>query len=140
VNAELTLNEYIGTKVLPGSKRIVNCTPHSIEIWGDDGRILEIEAEGAAARCRMDTRHLGDFTIGTGRTSEISDFSVPLFGIAKEMGMVTDNLPSPSNGTMYVVSKIVAAANPERDDLLLIWDTVRDEEGKVIGCRGLSLP
>ena len=140
MNTELLLKGDLGASLLPGSKMIVNCTPHSIEIWNDDGAILEIKSEEFPARCRMNTRHLADFRIENGGSEEKSDFSIPLFGITEESDMVTENLPSPREGVMYVVSKIVASANPDREDLLLVWNTVRDERGSVIGCRGLSLP
>ena len=140
MNPELVLKEYLGESLLPGSKMIVNCTPHSIEIWDDEEAILEIKSEEVPARCRMNTRHLGDFKIENRGSGEKSDFSIPLFGITEEKDMVTENLPPPREGVMYVVSKIVASANPHREDLLLVWNTVRDETGAVIGCRGLSLP
>jgi hypothetical protein len=38
---------------------------------------------------------------------------------------------------MFIVSKIVAEANPNRDDLLIVSETVRDG-ATIIGCKGLS--
>jgi hypothetical protein len=48
------------------------------------------------------------------------------------------DLPSPKKGTLYLVSKMVAEALPERDDLLIISGLVRGEGGKIIGCRSLT--
>lgn len=39
---------------------------------------------------------------------------------------------------MYVVSRQVAEAAPERDDLYVVDDTVQDDQGRIIGDRGLA--
>lgn len=133
---------FANSKDIPfprGGIKIVNCTAHPISIWGEsDEVILTIEPSGNAARCEMKVDHLGDFhQIPDG--CSLSEACIPLFGVEQTNGSVTRDLPVPEEGVMYVVSKIVAMANPHREDLLMIWDTVRDDSGKVLGCRGLSL-
>jgi len=121
--------------------KIVNCTAHDISIRGEsDEVILTIEPSGRAARCEMKVDHLGDFHRVSGDGYSLSEACIPLFGVGQTNGSVTRDLPVPKEGVMYIVSKIVAMANPHREDLLMIWDTVRDDSGKVLGCRGLSLP
>ena len=51
----------------------------------------------------------------------------------------TEFLPAPKKDVYYIVSSVVKAANPERNDLLVPHDLVRNEDGAVIGCRGLAL-
>ncbi len=51
----------------------------------------------------------------------------------------TENLPPQREGIYYIVSNLVAQANPDRRDLLIVDDTVRDEQGRIIGCKSLSL-
>lgn len=53
-------------------------------------------------------------------------------------------LPAPDGETVYVVSKMVAdaaaASGRTLDDLRLVAQTVRDAEGRIVGCLGLSRP
>jgi hypothetical protein len=51
-------------------------------------------------------------------------------------GEVT-GLPKPEQGTLLIVSKMVSDACPERTDLVWPGDPVRDDAGRVIGCRCL---
>lgn len=51
-----------------------------------------------------------------------------------------DSLPPRQDGTYYIVSTLVAAAFPHRDDLISPSDTIRDKlTGEVIGCGSFSL-
>ena len=126
-----------------GGHRIANCTPHDIHIIGnDESVVLTIGPRCDAARCEMEIELLGEFSLdlrGNGVHSPCSGTTIPVFGVEQTKGAVTHNLPPPKDGTLYIVSKIVAMANPRRKDLLMVWDTVRDDSGKVIGCRGLSI-
>lgn len=58
--------------------------------------------------------------------------------ISTEFGEVS-GLPEPQTDTMYVVSVIAASAAKAQgrstEDLLLVADTVRDAEGKILGCQ-----
>jgi hypothetical protein len=60
---------------------------------------------------------------------------IPLY--YTQTGAVID-LPSPQDGVMLIVSSIVRGQHPRRDDLLSPSELVRDADGNVIGCRGLS--
>lgn len=53
-------------------------------------------------------------------------------------GEVT-GLPEPRDGVYYIVSKIVAQACPDRHDLLIPGPAVKGEDGRPIGCNGLSV-
>ncbi|MGW5876957.1 hypothetical protein ACWFMI_10475 [Nocardiopsis terrae] len=48
-------------------------------------------------------------------------------------------LPEPVEGVWFIVSSVVSSAHPERDDLLVPSDLVRDARGVVTGCRSLVL-
>lgn len=48
------------------------------------------------------------------------------------------NLPEPEENVSYIISRIVAEACPDRIDLYIPDETVRDEEGRIIGCRALA--
>lgn len=46
--------------------------------------------------------------------------------------------PDPACRVRYIVSRVVAEAARGRADLLIPDDTVRDEQGRIIGCRALA--
>lgn len=56
---------------------------------------------------------------------------------ASEFGDV-ENLPDQQEGTFLVVSALVRTACPDRKDLLSPGQLVRDEDGKPVGCQGLT--
>ena len=49
-----------------------------------------------------------------------------------------EGLPDPEEGVVWIVSRVVAEAAKERDDLLVTDDAVRDDQGRIIGCRALA--
>lgn len=51
-----------------------------------------------------------------------------------------ENLPPPSPGVIYVVSAIThqAALTAGRKDTVMVYGTVRNEDGQIVGCTGLS--
>ena len=48
------------------------------------------------------------------------------------------NLPEPNPGTYYIVSKMLAQACPEREDLIFPGTLVYDAEDNVVGCIDFS--
>ena len=52
-------------------------------------------------------------------------------------GEVSD-LPDPQPDTIYIVSALVAQAVPDRQDVFIVDDSVRDEQGRIIGARALA--
>lgn len=76
----------------------------------------------------IDGEHAGTYpSEGAARVS-----SLPL-------GAVID-LPEPEPDTIVVVSVITAEAAPGRSDLRVPGDQVRDDSGRIIGCRSLAMP
>jgi len=49
-------------------------------------------------------------------------------------------LPEPRRGTIYIVSLMVANACPNRVDLAIVNETMRDASGQIVGARSLSFP
>jgi len=54
-----------------------------------------------------------------------------------QFGAVED-LPAPVAGLVYIVSRFVAEAAGGRDDLYFPGSLVRDAQGNIVGCKGLS--
>lgn len=103
--------------------RIVNCTPHDINVVREDGEIVTFTRSEAPARCTVERVQVWEID------------GIPLF--RSEFGAV-ENLPEPKDGTRFIVSRVVAEAARERHDLLIPDDTVRDEAGRIVGCRGFT--
>ena len=105
-------------------KAIINLTPHPIVIVSDDGNVIRtINPAGTIARVSARTIRTGEFD------------GIPLS--ATEFGEVVD-LPEPIEDTVFVVSSIVASRVPHRSDVLIPNESVRDEKGRIIGCRSLG--
>ena len=96
---------------------IVNLTPHTINING-----VDIASSGLARVATMTTQ------IGIVN-------GIPINHVV--MGNVT-GLPDPQQDTVFIVSRIVADAVKDRQDVLIVDKTIRDADGKITGCSALA--
>lgn len=102
----------------------VNLLPHPVDLFDDDGELVgSIPTTGAVARCRESRQVLG-VVDGVRLTRTVFEREV-------------DNLPGPRPGTYYIVSRPVAEVLPERDDLVVPDELVRNGRGEIVGCRSL---
>jgi len=99
--------------------QFVNLTPHSITLLRAGRPDEVIPPSGAVARVTFDEIECP--AIGGVRT------------VKRVLGEVTG---LPLAGGPYIVSGMVASACP-RHDVFSPGDLVRDDEGRVIGCRSL---
>lgn len=101
---------------------IVNLTPHTVNLQ-IDGVMHAIPSTGLC-RCAETTTEIGT-----------------VFGVhfvRKSFGEVS-GLPEPKAGTIYIVSAVVLAAlKGSRDDVFVPADCIRDEQGRIIGCKALA--
>ena len=106
--------------------KLVNKCPHNIDIVDENGTlIITLEPKGNPAR--------------VSQTEEVVAMpGVPCRVTRQTFGKV-EGLPDAAPGVCFVVSRLVAAACPERKDLLIPGPLVRDDAGNPIGCRGLSV-
>lgn len=103
--------------------KIVNLTPHDINIIGEIGEVVQtFPASGELARCSVSREQVDAIN------------SVPVNRTV--FGEVT-GLPEQQEGVVYIVSALVAQAT-KRDDVLIPDDAVRDEQGRIIGCRAFA--
>jgi hypothetical protein len=120
----------IATIAATGTKTLRNYTPHAITLYVGDISLCEIPSDGCA-RCE-ETREVVDHLVVDGSTYPIC---------RTEFGRVV-GLPDPEPGVQYIVSHPVALwakfHDPDRTDLLVPDDAVRDEQGQPIGCRALA--
>lgn len=130
-------------------KKLVNLTPHSInfilpyhiEIGQDEigtpeyiteERTYSLSPSGTLARCKVD-RQETDRIIA----QDIEGWDITLPITSTKFGEV-EGLPEPEEGTIYIVSNLVAQAVPDRKDVFFPDDLVRDANGNIIGCRALG--
>lgn len=104
-------------------KKIVNCTPHMVNIVTPSG-VIDIAPSGVTPRCSQ--------------SNEVLDTINGIQITRQTFGSVVD-LPPQEEGVLLIVSRLVAAACPDRSDLLIPGPLVRGEDGQPIGCQGLSV-
>lgn len=108
--------------------KIINLTPHSITFVSDDGTsIMTVPASGAVARVSVETVVMGLVDVG--------EIQIPITGTT--YGEI-EGLPAPQDGTIYVVSSLVAQRCRDRKDVFIPNESVRDENGRIVGCRSLG--
>lgn len=106
---------------------IINLTPHTVTIVNPDGSELSFPASGTIARCAVNTVQTGYILY--------SEQEIPTY--RTQYGEVI-GLPDPQDGVIYITSTPVAQNVPDRKDVLVPAECIRDAEGRIIGCRGLQ--
>jgi hypothetical protein len=102
--------------------KIINLTPHTVNIVGEGACDLPPAPPGTEARV-------------SSTTTEVRRVNgIPCSAVA--YGEV-QGLPEPEEGTIYVVSAMVRSAVPSRTDVASPGEQIRDEKGRPCGCRGL---
>ena len=102
---------------------IVNMTPHPVMIIDQTGNV--VRRFESAGQIRLASQTVTREAIeGIPTTSTV-------FGQAV-------GLPEATAGTYYIVSQLVKSAMPERSDLLVPAEVVRDSDGRIIGCQSLG--
>lgn len=111
--------------------KIRNMTPHPITLILGDGARVTLPSEGVV-RAQAQTTVRGAIHIeGLGQIPLVETTYGP-----------PEGLPEPEPGVLLVVSAIAAMAvkryYPYRDDVVVVADTVRDENGFIVGARALA--
>jgi len=121
--------------------KFVNLTPHAIVIFLPNGNKLEIPPSGQVARVATYRNQVGTLSTPEGE--------IPLVRV--EYGEVEGLPERPEEGTVYIVSLVVAQAVKASPSLAALWtgrllvpDTspqgaVRDSEGRIIGVKALQV-
>ena len=106
--------------------KIINLTPHEVTVVGSNGEVLaKFPPSGQVARCAVTRTAVGEIN------------GIP---VSRNVMGEIQGLPEKSEGTIYIVSRVVAeAAKGIRDDLVIPDDSVRDHEGRIIGCKGFAV-
>lgn len=125
-------NNRVGgiTRMYTGVK-IANLTPHAITVLKNGEEIAVYEASGSIARCESKTfavREIAGIPLTETRFGK-------LYLIDRDR--VKHELPEQQDGTFYIVSALVARA-AGREDFVIVDDTVRDNNGRIIGCQSFA--
>jgi len=104
---------------------IKNMTPHPITILDESNNVIRSIPSDGLIRLKANVVFAGFTVDGVNITK--TEFGEP------------EGLPDYEFGKFYVVSQLVKNAFPERSDLLVPAEVVRDENGSVIGCRSLGI-
>jgi len=108
---------------------IINMTPHPVHIVDSDNNIVCTFPKGDT-QIRLEAK-----TVPLGILTD-DKFAVPL--TYTEFGEAV-GLPEYQPGTFYIVSQIVKSALPNRSDLFVPAEVVRDAAGNIIGCKSLGI-
>ena len=104
--------------------KFINLTPHSINFINNDGIITKtVEPSGELARLTTNTVTTGEYD------------GIP---VTETVYGEIQGLPDPVPNTIYIVSSLVAQRVPERQDVFIPNESVRDDSGRIIGCRSLG--
>lgn len=106
---------------------IVNLTPHEVKVLDDDDNVIATFPSVGVARARQHDVPAGEIE------------SIPV--VKTEFGEVL-GLPEPAEDTVFIVSRITVEVARARglntDDLLITSGAVRDDQGRIVGCRALA--
>lgn len=102
--------------------QFVNLTPHAVVVMPDGGKVTTVPTSGTIARIAETTRVEHGCTV-------------------VELGDIT-GLPEPAAGVTYIASMpllmALAAKGIYRPDVVYPYGQVRDEQGRIVGCRELA--
>lgn len=111
--------------------KIVNMTPHAVDIYGDEGWIMKVNATGLLARVAEQRESCPPVQIG----SDISGLYIPT---SRATYGAVQGLPEPDGETVYIVSGLVLAQCAGRADVFAPGPAIRDDQGRQVGYHGLS--
>ncbi len=106
-------------------KRFVNLTPHEIVLVDNNDKIIAtFPPSGIVARVSSETV----------RAASINHIPITTTSYGEVEG-----LPEPNDDEVYIVSSLVAQRCKHRKDVFIPNESVRDEKGRIIGCRSLGI-
>ena len=107
--------------------RIVNLTPHEVKIVDGGNNVVAVFPSDGVARVSQYDVLVDEINL------------IPV--VKTEFGEVLD-LPEPAEDTVFIVSRITVEVARARglntDDLLITSGAVRDDQGRIVGCRALA--
>lgn len=109
--------------------RLINLTGHDITLFDDIGNVVTLPPDGPKLGVDARKKQIGYIAK--------LPVQVPVIVINRQINR--NSLPPEKRGTVYIVSMITALAYPERTDFLVPGQKVRDEQGRIIGCKSFRM-
>jgi len=105
-------------------RKIRNLTPHPVNILDVVGNTIVVFPSEGCVRLKAETRLLG--------VVEGIRLTKTVFGFP-------EGLPEKEAGVRIIVSQLVKSALPDRVDLVVPAEVMRDDNGNIIGCQSLGV-
>jgi len=113
--------------------KVINLTPHAINMVDKETKEILITFPKSQNPARLPTSTVVISNL------EIEGVAIPITDTAFNYNIAT-NLPSnQESNKFYIVSRLILSAFPERSDLLVPNELVRDDSGNIIGCASLAI-
>jgi len=108
---------------------LVNLTPHDVHLYVGEAKVATFEKAASPARASQSAKAVGEVNV--------EGHLIPIVSVT--YGDLQD-VPPVKDDTMYIVSVIAGQAMlaSGRTDFLIVHDTVRDDKGQIVGCRGFA--
>ena len=103
--------------------QVINLTPHELTLVGSNEEVIERIPSSGITRVSEVVETLGNIN------------GIPL--VKKTFGKV-EGLPDPQDGVVYYVSAITASAVQGRDDVVIGGESVRNDNGQIIGIKSFA--
>lgn len=118
-------------------KKIHNMTPHVITIVVNGVRV-DFPSEGVIRAAQKDEQ-INEIETNINLGNSSSGFTIPVF--YSSFG-APEGVPELKDGDVYIVSSLAAqslkAAGYNMSKFLVPSGTIRDGQGRIIGCKGLA--
>jgi len=118
--------------------QLINLTPHPIDFVHENGKVMATIpscAKEQCARVLAETVHVHNIEAKVFNGNNDVIFDIP---VSETKFGVIQNLPEEREKTVYIVSRMVAEAAKERNDLAIVNETVRDSNCKIVGAKSIS--
>lgn len=133
----------------------INLTPHEVRILNEKGEFTVIPPSGTVARVEYEPQvehsvRCGHVIMSAPAPARVIGLPGPSCVTGGYCGMCSGDFwdhdwdvfhpkGEPHTYTIYIVSRIVKQSVPDRDDVVVPDDLIRDDNGNIIGCRRFSL-
>lgn len=108
--------------------QFINLTDKDITIYGKNHTTITFPKSGTVAFVKQQDNILDEACVDG-----------CLFDIGKRIYTEVGNVPKPEENIFYIVPVIVAQQLPERDDLLVASNAIKNENGEIVAFTSLNI-
>ena len=115
-------------KIMVKDAQFINLTDKDITIYGKNHTTITFPKSGTVAFAKQQDNIIDEACVDG-----------CLFDIGKRIYTEIGNLPKPEENVFYIVPVVVAQQLPERDDLLVASNSIKNENGEIVGFTSLNI-